>query len=70
MSTSTQLQLEQKLPLVLRTCGILDKDMLVANMITHVHLTNNSAYEHSWPCSIFVIFTHLYYRSYYKAWLG
>ena len=26
---------------------------------THVHLTNNSAYEHSWPCSIFVTLSWL-----------
>lgn len=26
---------------------------------TRVHLTNNSAYEHNWPCSIFVTFTYL-----------
>ena len=26
---------------------------------TRVHLTSNSAYEHSWPCSTLVTFTYL-----------
>ena len=34
---------------------------------TCVHLTNNSAYEHSWPCSIFVTFTYLNQQIHYGA---
>ena len=31
---------------------------------TCVHLTNNSAYEHSWPCSIFVTLPDSFTRDY------
>ena len=35
--------------------------------LTCVHLTNNSAYKHSWPCSTFVTFTYLNQRIHYGA---